>query len=206
MESFELLKYPNVKFECSGGLINGNLILTDTELSFKPLKPKTKKEIVLKEDIDVVNWQRFAGSWGLRIFTNAGQLFRFAGFKDTEREKLAKFFHQAYDKDFLVRELSLEGWNWGTAKFNGDSLSFVVNKSEAFEIPLPAVKQCTTGKNEVALHFDGNEESTVSLSGITFHIPSSTEVAECDDPVQVFKEQVMKKASGLASTGEALAI
>ena len=53
----------------------------------------------------------------------------------------------------LDRELSVKGWNWGTANFSGNSLAFEVGKTDAFEIPLPSVQQCTAGKNEVALEF-----------------------------------------------------
>ena len=53
----------------------------------------------------------------------------------------------------LDRELSVKGWNWGTANFSGDALSFEVGKADAFEIPLASVQQCTPGKNEVALEF-----------------------------------------------------
>jgi len=205
MESFELLDYPDVKMEKRGSMVGGRLKLSDKELLFKPSKSSSKSENVSKEDIDVVNWQRLAGSWGIRIFTNDGKLHRFAGFKETEREKLAKFFSQTYGKDMLDRELSVKGWNWGMAMFNGDSLTFEVDKADAFEIPLPSVQQCSTGKNEVALEFEANDESAVSLSEIRFHIASS-EVAGDEDPVEAFKEAVMKKSSGLASSGDALAI
>lgn len=205
MESFELLDYPDVKMESRGSMVNGRLKLTDKELQFKPSKASSKSENVAKEDIDVVNWQRLAGSWGIRIFTNDGKLHRFAGFKEDEREKLAKFFGRTYGKDMLDRELSVKGWNWGKAIFNGDSLSFEVDKTDAFEIPLPSVQQCTTGKNEVALEFNANDESAVSLSEIRFHI-SSTELAGDEDPVEAFKEAVMKKTSVMTSSGDAIAI
>lgn len=70
-----------------------------------------------------------------------------------EREKVAKFFKTNYNKDMLEKELSLKGWNWGTAKFNGAVLSFNVGSNTAFEIPLHYVSQCNTGKNEVTLEF-----------------------------------------------------
>lgn len=53
----------------------------------------------------------------------------------------------------LEKELSLKGWNWGTARFNGSVLSFDVGHHTAFEIPLYDVSQCNTGKNEVTLEF-----------------------------------------------------
>ena len=53
----------------------------------------------------------------------------------------------------LDRELSVKGWNYGTANFNGSVLGFEVGKADAFEIPLGYVNQCLPGKNEVTLEF-----------------------------------------------------
>ena len=83
---------------------------------------------------------------------------------------MAKFFTQTYDKDMLDRELSVKGWNWGTANFNGNSLAFEVGKADAFEIPLATVQQCTAGKNEVALEFHAVRYSKWNLKGSNFLI------------------------------------
>jgi len=205
MESFQLLDYPDVSMETKGAMTSGRLKLTDRELQFKPSDKGRKGENVNKEDIELVNWQRLAGTWGIRIFTSDGKLHRFAGFKEGEREKLAKFFTQTYGKDMLDRELSVKGWNWGTANFSGNSLAFEVGKTDAFEIPLATVQQCTAGKNEVALEFHSNEDCVVGLSEIRFHIPSN-ELAGDLDPVEAFKEAVMKKASVMTTSGDAIAI
>lgn len=68
-------------------------------------------------------------------------------------EKVEKYFKNNYDSELPEKELSLKGWNWGTAKFNGSVLSFDINTLPAFEVPLSYVSQCTTGKNEVAIEF-----------------------------------------------------
>ena len=70
-----------------------------------------------------------------------------------DQDKLAKFFSNTYKKDMLEKELSVKGWNWGRADFQGSTLSFEVGNHTAFEIPLSNVSQCTTGKNEVTLEF-----------------------------------------------------
>lgn len=205
MESFQLLDYPDVSMESRGAMTSGRLKLTDKELQFKPSEKGRKGENVAKDDIEMVNWQRLAGSWGIRIFTGDGKLHRFAGFKEAERERLAKFFTQTYGKDMLDRELSVKGWNWGTANFNGSALSFEVGKTDAFEIPLATVQQCTPGKNEVALEFHANEECVVQLSEIRFHIPTN-ELAGDTDPVEAFKDSVLKNASVMTTSGDAIAI
>ncbi len=53
----------------------------------------------------------------------------------------------------LDRELSVKGWNYGAANFNGSVLGFEVGKADAFEVPLPYVNQCNSGKNEITLEF-----------------------------------------------------
>ena len=63
----------------------GRLKLTDKELQFKPSDKSKKGETVGKDDIELVNWQRLAGTWGVRIFTADGKLHRFAGFKENVR-------------------------------------------------------------------------------------------------------------------------
>ena len=208
MESLALLDYPDVSMETKGSMTPGRLKLTDKEIQFRSSGKSGRTETVIKDDIELVNWQRLAGTWGIRIFTTEGKLHRFAGFKEAERERLAKFFTQNYGKDMLVRELSVKGWNWGTVNFNGTSLSFEVGKADAFEIPLPAVQQCTAGKNEVALEFHANDDSAVSLSEIRFHIPASegATTGEGQDPVEAFKEAVLSKASVMATSGDAIAI
>lgn len=126
--------------------------MTDQGIAFKNSKTG-KVEQLQANDLDVVNFQNIGGAWGLRIFLKNGTLHRYAGFKDSEKEKIAKFFTNTYHKDTLERELSLKGWNWGTAKFNGSVLSFDISDKTVFEIPLNHVSQCNTGKNEVTMEF-----------------------------------------------------
>jgi len=202
MDAF--LEYPDVSMEVKGNMSDGRLKLTDDKIVFK-LKSGSKSETVTKEEIEVVNWQRLAGTWGIRIFTSDGKLHRFAGFRDTDRDRLAKFFKSTYGQDMLDRELSVKGWNWGTANFAGNVLGFEVNDADAFEIPLPNVQQCIAGKNEVTLEFHPNEEASVNLSEIRFHIPSN-ELAGDVDPVEAFREQVMKKATVMSEKGDAIAV
>lgn len=142
----------------------------------------------------MVNYQKFIGTWGLRIFLKNGTLHRFKGFKEADQEKIAKFFNVNYKKDMLEKELSLKGWNWGTAKFTGSVLSFDVSHHTAFEIPLYDVSQCTTGKNEVTLEFHQNDDAPVSLLEMRFHIPGGDSADS--DPVDAFHQQVRSNEFG----------
>ena len=71
--------------------------LTDDKIIFKQGKGG-KTEQVTKEDIDLVNWQRLAGTWGIRIFTQSGALHRFAGFKEPVSLRSFDFYKQSRSK------------------------------------------------------------------------------------------------------------
>ncbi|PNF18510.1 hypothetical protein B7P43_G09029, partial [Cryptotermes secundus] len=198
----DFLEYSDISAEVKGAMCPGRLKLTDQHIIFKNSKTG-KVEQITASDLDIVNWQKLVGTWGIRIFLKNGTLHRFGGFKEGEQEKIAKFFSSNYKKEMLEKELSLKGWNWGTAKFNGAVLSFDVGSNTAFEIPLNHVSQCTTGKNEVTLEFHQNDDAPVSLMEMRFHIPSS-ELAGDVDPVEAFHQQVMKQASVINLSGDAI--
>lgn len=55
--------------------------MTDQNIIFKNSKTG-KVEQITASDIELVNFQKFIGSWGLRIFMKNGTLHRFGGLKD----------------------------------------------------------------------------------------------------------------------------
>jgi len=191
--------------EVRGSMSNGHLKITDEKVVFNHTK-SGRKDTIKGSDIELVNWQRLAGVWGIRMFTKDGALHRFAGFKEPERERIAKHFNDNFKLDMLDRELSVKGWNWGTANFNGSVLNFEVGKHDAFEIPLTYVNHCNTAKNEVTLEFALNDDAPVNLAEMRFHIPS-TELSGDVDPAEAFRDHVVKKANiATTSTGDAIAI
>ncbi|XP_063225071.1 FACT complex subunit Ssrp1 [Bacillus rossius redtenbacheri] len=199
----DFLEYNDISAEVKGSMCPGRLKLTDQHVIFKNSKTG-KVEQISASDIDLVNWQRLFGGFGIRVFLKNGTLHRFGGIKEGEQDKIAKFFSANYKLDMLEKELSLKGWNWGTAKFLGSVLSFDVGSHTGFEIPLNHVSHCTTGKNEVTLEFHQNDEAAVNLMEMRFHIPSS-ELAGDVDPVEAFHQQVMKQASVISLSGDAIA-
>lgn len=181
----------------------GRLKMTDQSIVFKNSKTG-KVDQINSSDIEIANFQKFVGSWGLRMFLKNGSLRRFSGLKEGEEDKIKKFFEKNYNINIPEKELSLRGWNWGTVKFEGSVLDFEVEKKSSFEIPLNHVSQCTTGKNEVTLEFHQNDDAPVNLIEMRFHIPI-TETTE-DDPVDSFFKNVMDKASVISVSGDAIAI
>lgn len=199
----DFLEYADITSEVNGAMTPGKLKLTDQHLIFKNQKTG-KVEQIPSGDMDMVSYLKFVNTWGLRIFLKNGTLYRFRGFKEGDQEKMAKFFKSNYNKDMLEKQLSLKGWNWGTARFEGAVLSFDVGQHTAFEIPLCNVSQCTTGKNEVTLEFHQNDDAPVNLMEMRYFIPTSDSVEA--DPVDAFHQQVMDKASVISVSGDAIAI
>ncbi|KAI8039882.1 FACT complex subunit Ssrp1 [Drosophila gunungcola] len=199
----ESLEYNDINAEVRGVLSSGRLKLTDQNIIFKNTKTG-KVEQISADDIDLINSQKFVGTWGLRVFTKSGLLHRFSGFRDSENEKLGKFIKEAYSQDMVEKEMCVKGWNWGTARFMGSVLSFDKESKTIFEVPLSHVSQCVTGKNEVTLEFHQNDDAPVGLLEMRFHIPA-VESAE-EDPVDKFHQNVMSKASVISASGESIAI
>ncbi|KAL7736477.1 hypothetical protein ACLKA6_019678 [Drosophila palustris] len=199
----DALEYNDINAEVRGVLSSGRLKLTEQNIIFKNNKTG-KVEQIAADDIDLINAQKFVGTWGLRIFTKSGALHRFSGFRDSEHEKLGKYIKDAYSQDMVEKEMCVKGWNWGTARFMGSVLSFDKDTKTIFEVPLSHVSQCVTGKNEVTLEFHQNDDAPVGLLEMRFHIPA-VESAE-EDPVEKFHQNVMNKASVISASGESIAI
>ncbi|XP_052902941.1 FACT complex subunit Ssrp1 [Anopheles moucheti] len=198
----DFLEYSSISSEIRGAMCPGKLKMTDTAMVFKSDKTG-KVEQINSNDIELLNYQRFVGSFGLRVFLKNGSLHRFLGFTGDEA-KIAEFVKKNYKLDMLEKELSMRGWNWGSVQFKGAVLSFDVENKTSFEIPLNHVSQCNVGKNEVTVEFHRNDDAPVSLMEMRFHIPTS-ESADID-PVEAFQENVMKQASVISVSGDAIAI
>ncbi|CAG2182700.1 unnamed protein product, partial [Oppiella nova] len=159
----DYLEYSDASKEERGCMVFGRLKLTNSQVIFKSSKTG-KVETMSGSDIDSILWHRMAGDYALRVMSRSGQMSRFAGFNDSDFDKLEKFFARNYSLELKSRDNCLRGWNWGTAAFDGAVLGFDVKKSErAFEVPLLNVSHCTTAKNEVTLEFHHNDDAPNSL-------------------------------------------
>uniref|UniRef100_T1JNC3 FACT complex subunit SSRP1 n=1 Tax=Strigamia maritima TaxID=126957 RepID=T1JNC3_STRMM len=196
----DFLEFADASQEVRGSMNHGRLKLTNQAIIFKNSKTG-KVDQIQASDIEAVSWQRLAKGHGLRVITKNELLYRFGGLKETELEKLSKFFEHNYELQLREKDFSVRGWNWGTAKFHGSVLSFDVGRETAFEIPLMNVSHCTTAKNEVTLEFHQNDDAAVQLMELRFHIP--TDAAETD-AIQTFHDNVMSKASIIQATGDAI--
>lgn len=46
----------------------------------------------------------------------------FSTFVHQDFEKISEFFKANYSLELMEKDMCVKGWNWGTAKFSGDSL------------------------------------------------------------------------------------
>ena len=160
-----------------------------------------------KDDLVQVVWQRIGCEEGLRVTTVDGDLYRFGGFNESDYDRIRSYVKNHFDLEVKKKDRALEGWNWGTTKFNGNAMTFRGGKEKnqpIFDVPLKNVRECTLeSKNEVSLKFHRNEDLLVPLMELRFHIPTGQEGQE--DPVQSFIDSVLAKANVIQATGDAVA-
>ncbi|UYV73676.1 SSRP1 [Cordylochernes scorpioides] len=196
------LEFNEIYKEERGAMYHGRLKLTKQGIIFKNNK-NGKVDNVPSGEVDALNWLRMARGPALRIMTKAGNVYRYTGFGDVEKDKLSKFFEVNYQVTLKVRDMSVKGWNWGTANFEGNSLLFNVDGGDlAFEVPLPYVSHCTSAKNEVTMEFHQNDDAPVQLCEMRFFIPSDPNSSQ--DTVQAFQSNILEKADVIQATGDAL--
>lgn len=100
--------------------------LGDSGITFKSHKTG-KVESISKNEFKELHWQRLSSSFALRIMLDSGQLYRFMGFMESDYDKLQTYIEKTYRLDLEPKELCLKGWNWGTANFDGNVLSFDID-------------------------------------------------------------------------------
>lgn len=100
--------------------------INDQGIVFKSHKTG-KVEQISKSDFKEINWQRLPTNYSIRAMLNNGGIFRFMGFAESDFNKLELFIKKNFELDLIPKEMSLKGWNWGTANFIGSLLSFDVD-------------------------------------------------------------------------------
>ena len=100
----------------------------------------------------------YGGRTQLKCLRSSGNSVRFVGAWDQETyTQLVYFVKENYSLELKKVKVATKGWNWGSAVFEGRTLSFEVDGKEAFDIPLDKVSQVQENKHEVALEFHSTE-------------------------------------------------
>ncbi|KAL6479878.1 hypothetical protein MHYP_G00109110 [Metynnis hypsauchen] len=200
----DTLEFNEIYQEVKGCWNDGRLRFSKQTVVYKSNKTG-KVDSIPAPDLSVAQWRRVCLGHGIKLATSNGHIYKYDGFKDSDFEKISAFFKSNYKVELAEKDMSVKGWNWGTAKFSGPLLSFDINDSPAFEIPLASVSQCATGKNEVTVEFHQNDDAEVSLMEMRFYVPPATG-DEGTDPVEVFSQNVLSRADVIQATGDAVCI
>uniref|UniRef100_A0AAZ3QI17 FACT complex subunit SSRP1 n=1 Tax=Oncorhynchus tshawytscha TaxID=74940 RepID=A0AAZ3QI17_ONCTS len=180
---------------------DGRLRFSKQNVVYKSSKTG-KVDNIPAAELSVATWRRVCLGHGIKLATSNGHVYKYDGFRDT---RISEFFKANYKVELTEKDMCVKGWNWGTAKFSGPLLSFDVNDSSVFEIPLASVSQCATGKNEVTLEFHQNDDAEVSLMEVRFYVPPGP-ADEGADPVEAFAQNVRSKADVIQATGDAVCV
>ncbi|XP_028833803.1 FACT complex subunit SSRP1 isoform X2 [Denticeps clupeoides] len=200
----DTLEFNDIYQEVKGSWNDGRLRFSKQTVVYKSNKTGKVDSIPVAE-LTQAQWRRVCLGHGIKLATSTSHIFKYDGFKDSDFEKISEYFKANYKVELTEKDMCVKGWNWGTAKFGGPLLSFEVNDSPAFEIPLSSVSQCATGKNEVTVEFHQNDDMEVSLMEVRFYVPPSTG-DEGADPVEAFAQNVLSKADVIQATGDAICI
>uniref|UniRef100_A0A8C2ATC9 FACT complex subunit SSRP1 n=1 Tax=Cyprinus carpio TaxID=7962 RepID=A0A8C2ATC9_CYPCA len=200
----DTLEFNEIYQEAKGTWNDGRLRFSKQTVVYKNSKTGKLDSIPVPE-LTQAQWRRVCLGHGIKLCTSTGNIYKYDGFKDTDLEKISEYFKANYKVELIEKDMCVKGWNWGTAKFNGPLLSFEVNDSPAFEIPLASVSQCATGKNEVTVEFHQNDDTEVSLMEVRFYVPPTTG-DEGSDPVEAFVQNILSKADVIQATGDAVCI
>ncbi|XP_037317721.1 FACT complex subunit SSRP1a [Pungitius pungitius] len=200
----DTLEFSDIYQEVKGSWNDGRLRFGKQSVVYKSSKTG-KVDSIPTSDLNQAQWRRVCLGHGIKLGTHSGHIYKYDGFRDTDFEKISEYFKANYKVELSEKDMCVKGWNWGTAKFSGPLLSFEVNESTAFEVPLANVSQCATGKNEVTLEFHQNDDTEVSLMEVRFYVPPS-QADERQDPVEAFAENVLSKADVIQATGDAVCI
>ncbi|XP_023648994.1 FACT complex subunit SSRP1 isoform X1 [Paramormyrops kingsleyae] len=200
----DTLEFNEIYQEVKGCWNDGRLRFSKQSVVYKSSKTG-KVDSISAPELSLAQWRRVCLGHGIKLVTSTGHVYKYDGFRDSDFEKISEYFKANYKVELTEKDMCVKGWNWGTAKFSGPLLSFDVNDSPVFEIPLSSVSQCATGKNEVTLEFHQNDDAEVSLMEVRFYVPPSIG-DEGVEPVEAFAQNVLSKADVIQATGDAICI
>ncbi|KAJ3323186.1 FACT complex subunit [Blyttiomyces sp. JEL0837] len=146
--------FENIYLAGRNGLqIIGKFKLAEPGIGFQ--ESQSKKVTTMRgNEIRSAQWYRCARDFELRVEMVNGIVYRFDGFQRDSFDLLSDLLSSYYKVNLEPKELSLRGYNWGKAEFQGSMMMFNVHDKTAFEIPLTDVANTApVGKNEVSIEF-----------------------------------------------------
>jgi structure-specific recognition protein 1 len=191
------LEYRDVAREDYGMMMNGSVRINTDSLKFSN-KASGKVFTLSAGDVDQLHWIRMGNVNAIKAITTGGILHRFAGFPDSDFNKISSFFKNHWQKELEKEDHSIKGWNYGAARVEGQTLVYRGDDKLSFEIPLSNVSQVPTGggKSEATLEFHPNEDAAVQLVEMRLHKPAGGEDGDPEELVEQFRQSVMRYVEG----------
>ncbi|WFC96492.1 FACT complex subunit [Malassezia brasiliensis] len=151
-------------------------------------KPHDEGATVTIPADQIVNfaWCRVARNFQLKIELKGDEnddvshAATFENFQRDDHDRLAEVLRDCYDKPLEDVELSLRGWNWGSAEVDERDMKFVVRNKLAFALPLANIANSNiAGRTEVSMEFlnpkeqqpEQNTGASSNLGGLPFNGP-----------------------------------
>lgn len=133
----------------------------------------------------------------------------FENFQRDDQERLAEVLQECYDKKLEVVEVSVRGWNWGSAEVDDRDMKFLVRNKLAFSLPLSNIANSNiAGRTEVSMEFlnpkeqqpEQNTGASSNAGGLPFNGPKKNRPDQLVEmrlyiPGQIEKEEE-EKGSG----------
>lgn len=136
------------------------------------------------------------------------QIVRLDGFKNEHFDQLQCHFSRYCKLELKTTTIATRGWHWGSYKWNGKNLAFMVDNKTAFDIYAPDICQVTKPtKTDLAVEFhqdDTRDAIEDTLVELRFYVPPNPDAAE-GETHQIDKlRHDLSVASGLGETGSAM--
>ncbi|WFD35503.1 FACT complex subunit [Malassezia cuniculi] len=150
------------------GKVPGRIRFSEAGLGWKP-NGEGATVTVPSEQMRSFAWLRVARGFQLRITLGdegedgegegEGTRATFEGFQRDDHDRVAQVVRVAYRSALETIDLSLWGWNWGSADVEERDMTFRVRGKPAFAIPLSNVANSNiAGRTEVSMEFINAEE------------------------------------------------
>ncbi|WFD00967.1 FACT complex subunit [Malassezia yamatoensis] len=137
----------------------GKIRFSNAGLGWKPLSEGSTVTIPADQVAGFI-WSRVARNFQLQIRLKgdeSDEMAHIASFENFQREdhdRLAKTVRDCYDKPLETQEISVRGWNWGSAEVDDRDMKFLVRDKLAFALPLATIANSNiAGRTEVSMEF-----------------------------------------------------
>ncbi|ORZ40141.1 hypothetical protein BCR44DRAFT_1411133 [Catenaria anguillulae PL171] len=130
-------------------------------------------------------WVRSTRRYQLRILLHTNKTLKFDNLDRDDHERVRDSVKANFGATLDTLDISVKGWNWGSADVEHDQLVFRVSNKLLFEVPFDEIANVNSGKNEVAIELAAGEGAQASrydqLVECRLHVPGMAPVGDDGD-------------------------